>query len=85
MEISEGSYTSTEVTMQPLLVTSWQEGANPNFQGQYGEGRLKMKDKEEWMTRNKKIPQKRERRSARRKKQEAEEIKKGFQVITLEI
>lgn len=84
MEITEGSYMSTEVTMQALLMTSWQEGVNPNFWGQYGEGGFKKKDTEEWMTSNIKIPQKRE-RCARRKKQEAEEIKKGFQVITLEI
>lgn len=77
MEISEGSYMSTEDTTQTLPVTSWQEGVNPNFQGQYGEGRLKKKDKEEWMTRNMKIPQKRE-RSARKKKQETEEIRKRF-------
>lgn len=84
MEITEGSYMSTEVTMQALLMTSWQEGVNPNFWGQYGEGRFKKKDTEELMSRNIKIPQKRE-RCARRKKQEEEEIKKGFQVITLEI
>lgn len=85
MEISEGSYMSTEVTMQALLVISWQEGVNPNFQGQYRNEKLKKKDKEEWMTSNIKMSQKRERRSARRKNQEADEIKKGFQVITLEI
>lgn len=29
--------------MEVLLVTLWHEGANPNFQGQYEEGKLKQK------------------------------------------